>query len=94
VATRRRRRRKPAPEHLALLKANRHRYDAILELQGGGCAICEKRPSPKRRLDMDHDHHGMFIRGLLCHRCNRALPAWMTAEWLRAAAAYLEKGAV
>jgi hypothetical protein len=43
---------------------------------------------------MDHDHHGMFIRGLLCHRCNRALPAWMTADWLRAAAAYLEKGAV
>lgn len=39
---------------------------------------------------MDHDHRTMIVRGLLCVRCNRNLPDWMTPEWLRAAADYLE----
>jgi len=43
---------------------------------------------------MDHDHHGMYVRGLLCHRCNRALVSWMTSAWLRSAADYIEKGPV
>lgn len=38
---------------------------------------------------MDHDHHTMVIRGLLCVRCNRAIAQWMTPEWLEAAAEYL-----
>lgn len=58
--------------------------------QGGKCALCGREPV-KRRLDIDHDHHGMFIRGLLCVRCNRALASWMTAQWLRAAADYLDE---
>jgi hypothetical protein len=45
----------------------------------------------KRRLDLDHDHREMFIRGLLCVRCNRALAYWMTSAWLRAAADYLDE---
>ena len=32
----------------------------------------------------------MELRGLLCHRCNRALAGWITPDWLRAAAEYLE----
>lgn len=39
---------------------------------------------------MDHDHKDMYIRGLLCVRCNRALVTWMSAKWLRAAADYLD----
>jgi hypothetical protein len=31
----------------------------------------------------------MEVRGLLCHRCNRTLAAWISVEWLRDAAKYL-----
>jgi hypothetical protein len=66
-------------------------YDEMLEDQGGGCALCGRPPSPTRRLDLDHDHRRMVIRGLLCWRCNRALPSWMTAEWLARAAEYVTR---
>ena len=64
-------------------------YERWLEHQAGGCAVCG-RPPKTRRLDQDHDHRTGLFRGLLCHQCNRMLPAWMTPERLRAAAAYLE----
>lgn len=79
-------------KHQILLDSVRPFYDRILAEQGGTCAICSKEPNPKRRLDLDHDHRAMYVRGLLCHRCNRALPSWITPEWLRRAAEYLEKG--
>ena len=87
-------RRRTLGKHKQFLKENRHRYEELLSAQGGGCALCKRPPSPNRKLDMDHDHKDMFLRGLLCHRCNRTLVSWITADWLRAAAAYLEKGAV
>lgn len=80
-------------KHVRFLNANRHLYEPLFEQQGGVCAIC-KRPPKKRRLDMDHDHRAMYIRGLLCVRCNRALPSWVTPEWLEEAAKYLRKGDV
>lgn len=51
-------------------------YEAMLEAQGGVCAIC-KQP-PVRRLCVDHDHSccpgkrscGRCVRKLLCHGCN------------------------
>jgi hypothetical protein len=49
-------------------------YDRLLALQGGGCAICGS-PPVTRRLDIDHNHRTGAIRGLLCARCNRALPS-------------------
>jgi hypothetical protein len=58
------------------------------------CGVCGRLPSEKRRLDLDHDHREMFVRGLLCPRCNRAIPSWMTPQWLRAAADYLERGRI
>lgn len=80
------------------MSPNRHRkvvrelsaadYEALLALQGGGCAICGATPKT-RRLHVDHDHKTMRVRGLLCHRCNRALPTWVTPEWLQRARVYL-----
>jgi hypothetical protein len=78
-------------KHKVLLDAARPQYQALLEAQGGRCAICLRPPSERRRLDIDHDHRTMTVRGLLCHRCNRRLDASVTAAWLRAAAEYLER---
>ena len=48
-------------------------YDAILEAQGGVCALCESLPTAGISLHVDHDHGTGEIRGLLCVRCNNAL---------------------
>jgi hypothetical protein len=52
-------------------------YEALLERQGGKCAICRARPKSKR-LAVDHDHKTGAVRGLLCSRCNHDLlgSAW------------------
>lgn len=85
-------RRRQALKHRQLLNRHRAEYPRLLKSQGGGCAICGRPPSEKRKLDMDHDHKLMFVRGLLCVRCNRILAAWITEEWLRSAAKYLARG--
>ncbi|HSH23225.1 MAG TPA: endonuclease VII domain-containing protein [Acidimicrobiales bacterium] len=48
-------------------------YDALLEQQGGVCAICERPPRDDISLHVDHEHGTARIRGLLCFRCNNAL---------------------
>ena len=52
-------------------------YNEMLEKQGGGCAICGSKDhgGAKRttRFPVDHCHETGKTRGLLCHRCNRAL---------------------
>jgi Recombination endonuclease VII len=63
-------------------------YDTLLAAQEGHCALCPATPK-SRRLHVDHDHRTGLVRGLLCHRCNRALPNWITPVWLTGAAAYL-----
>jgi hypothetical protein len=63
-------------------------YHALLDAQDGGCAICGATPKT-RRLHVDHDHKTGLVRGLLCQRCNRALPGWMTQAWLLKAYAHL-----
>lgn len=63
-------------------------YTALLEAQDGHCAICPNTPKT-RRLHVDHDHATGSVRGLLCHRCNRALPTWVTSRWLLDASLYL-----
>ena len=47
-------------------------YNDLLEQQGGVCGICGKKPG-KRRMDIDHDHETLEIRGLLCWSCNYKL---------------------
>ncbi len=47
-------------------------YADLLELQNGRCGVCSRKPG-KARLAVDHDHETGFVRGLLCHRCNKAI---------------------
>ena len=48
---------------------SRREFDALLEKQGGVCAICRKQS----RLHVDHCHDTGAIRGLLCQNCNLLL---------------------
>jgi hypothetical protein len=67
-------------------------YEDCIEINGGEhCGICGAVPKT-RRLDRDHEHKGNgALRGLLCIRCNLALPNRITIEWLKLAIAYLER---
>lgn len=75
----------------AAQKALHETYEVWEQRFGAVCNICGRRASERRRLDRDHDHASGKARGLLCARCNRGLPSWVTAKWLRDAAAYLER---
>jgi hypothetical protein len=78
------------PAHARALEVPRDEWQ---RRYGERCNICGAGRKT-RRLDRDHWHNGPRAgepRGLLCSRCNRALPNWMTVVWLRAAADYLER---
>lgn len=80
------------PAHLIALERE---YSDFVALNGGEfCAICGRPPSQVRRLDRDHCHDTGEPRGLLCARCNRALPRWCNSDWLRKAADYLDKSSL
>lgn len=51
---------------------NGDRYEELLALQDGKCAICRARPR-KTRLAVDHDHKTGAVRGLVCSNCNHDL---------------------
>ena len=67
-------------------------YDAMLEAQGGVCAICGMTPEEnKARLSVDHDHETREIRGLLCSGCNWGLGMFRdNPNHLYSAVEYLE----
>jgi hypothetical protein len=75
------------------------RYDALLESQGGVCAICllpERAIAPRSdtviALSVDHEYDTGTVRGLLCQTCNRALGYLKDREdLLLRAALYLEE---
>lgn len=80
----------------------REQYDALLDEQGGECAICVGSNDPKtKRLSVDHWHECdaghdprkkaciQCIRGLLCEKCNIGKYN-ENPKLLRAAAAYFE----
>jgi hypothetical protein len=67
-------------------------YDALLERQGGGCAICgsDEIRGYGKRLAVDHCHDTNRVRGILCGKCNRGLGAFdHDPALLRAAAKYV-----
>lgn len=79
------------PTHMRALAIG---YDEYVLANGGDqCGICLRVRGPARKLDRDHDHKTGKVRGVLCPRCNKILVYWMTPEWLRAAADYLERAA-
>ena len=62
--------------------------DAMLEEQGGSCAICRIEPAAH----VDHDHATGAVRALLCFGCNGGLGQFEDdPEVLRAAACYVER---
>lgn len=67
-------------------------YDEILDIQGGGCAICGQQDEDEY-LHVDHDHETGRVRGLLCGPCNRGLGLFADSqERLVKAAGYLLSG--
>jgi DNA-directed RNA polymerase subunit RPC12/RpoP len=71
-------------------------YDDLLRRQEGNCAICGRHNLEfSRKLAVDHDHHTLEIRGILCQSCNREIIGKLRgregAEILRKAADYLDK---
>lgn len=64
--------------------------DAMLEAQGGGCAICGWRPERLASMHVDHCHSTGRIRGLLCINCNQGIGKFAEdPDRLAKAAAYL-----
>jgi hypothetical protein len=75
-------------------------YAALLEAQGGGCAICGGTNESGRAMAVDHDHSccagqracGNCVRGLLCSNCNMGIGLLRDdPERLEAAAVYLRR---
>ena len=84
----------------AKYKLTEEQYKALLEAQGGGCAVCgtDKPGGRGVLLNVDHDHAccpgnkscGKCVRGLLCALCNIGLGSFQdNADRLIAAATYL-----
>jgi hypothetical protein len=61
-------------------------YQAMLDYQGGACAICQRAKGIRKALSVDHDHAVAVldghepdkgcpncVRGLLCASCNKML---------------------
>lgn len=65
------------------------KYMEMISAQNGTCALCEKAPSGKRPLAVDHCHTTGKIRGLLCYKCNRDIAILDNKEHLQKALNYL-----
>lgn len=77
-------------------------YDEILKSQNGVCYICGSEPK-LRRLAVDHEHikgyskldpidKRKYVRGLLCHFCNRFyMGGKPTVEKFKKCIQYIEK---
>jgi hypothetical protein len=67
--------------------------DEMIESQGGGCAICGRRPKRLASLHVDHCHEEGTVRGILCLGCNQGLGQFQhDPKLLRRAAAYMRAG--
>lgn len=67
---------------------------ALLELQGGGCAICGDKQPKNEKFYLDHCHATGAIRGILCLKCNTGLGCYNDNPTLMLSAiSYLQRGA-
>lgn len=73
-------RRRDAVRHVTQYGLTAEQFYAMLEAQGGVCAICHQpetrrhwRTGEIKALCIDHDHETGIVRGLLCGSCNFAL---------------------
>lgn len=83
--------RKQLERRLKELGFTREQYTALVEAQGGKCAICAK-PLGRGEFCLDHSHSTGVVRGILCRRCNLGVGQFSDDPiLLRTAAAYLEK---
>lgn len=65
--------------------------DALIEKQGGVCAICGRTPERLASWHVDHCHETGVVRGVLCIDCNQGIGKFHEdPQRLRAAASYLE----
>ena len=65
--------------------------DALIEKQGGVCAICGRAPTRLASWHVDHCHETGIVRGILCIDCNQGIGKFHEdPQRLRDAAAYLE----
>lgn len=70
-------------------------YRAMLDRQGGVCAICGglDRTQDGRAMPVDHCHRTGKVRGILCSHCNRAVGLLGDdPEVITRAASYLRSG--
>src|SRR2546425_11056009 len=56
----------PPPARYNSKLLSHEEYKAMIERQGGGCAVCGNRPSDGDTLARDHNHVTWGGRGLLC----------------------------
>lgn len=100
------RRQRQATIRKYLYGITQEQYDAMLEAQGGGCAICgspESGIAGRTTLLVDHDRSccpgdrtcGKCVRGILCNPCNVGLGRFKDSpSLLERAAAYVGLGAL
>jgi hypothetical protein len=92
----------PLPETMAKYGLTPASWRQLADRQGGVCAVCKKLPTTGR-LHIDHVHakgwskmpHGaraIYVRGLLCHWCNRSyVGRGITVAKSEAVTAYLKQ---
>jgi hypothetical protein len=71
-------------------------YEALLQGQGGACAICGRLPNGTNHVEqslvIDHCHDTGKVRGLLCNNCNSGMGIiGDSVEHLEAAIEYLKR---
>jgi hypothetical protein len=86
--------RKKDEKRLAKYGITRAQYDAMFEVQGHKCPICEQPFAPASSTDLmapvvDHDHDTGRVRGVLHRKCNIGLAFMFSPEESMRAKVYL-----
>jgi len=67
-------------------------FESMLKDRQGKCKICKTKTPGRHGFEIDHNHTTGKVRGLLCHRCNKAIGLFDdNIETAVSAAKYLEE---